>query len=89
MFHQYAVRLTGDRPRDRVLEELGRAGIGAAVHYPIPIHLQAAAKGWGYGPGDFPAAERLAREVLCLPVHPFLAPAEVERVAQTLLDSVS
>jgi UDP-2-acetamido-2-deoxy-ribo-hexuluronate aminotransferase len=49
------------------------------------VHLQEAARGWGYGPGDFPAAERLAREVLCLPVHPFLEDGDVDRVAEALL----
>jgi len=72
-------------PRERVLERLKQAGIAAAVHYPSPVHVQEAARGWGYGPGDFPNAERLAREVVCLPVHPFLGAADVERVAEAAL----
>ena len=43
-----------------------------------------AAASWGYGPGDFPHAEALAREVLCLPIHPFLSAADVERVIEAL-----
>jgi dTDP-4-amino-4,6-dideoxygalactose transaminase len=82
VYHQYAVRLVGGVPRERVLEQLKQAGIAAAVHYPSPVHAQEAARGWGYGPGDFPNAERLAREVVCLPVHPFLSASEVERVAE-------
>jgi dTDP-4-amino-4,6-dideoxygalactose transaminase len=50
------------------------------------VHLQEAARPFGYGPGDFPAAEALCREVLCLPVHPFLEPADVDRVAAALID---
>jgi dTDP-4-amino-4,6-dideoxygalactose transaminase len=84
-YHQYAVRIRGERTRDQVLADLAERGISAAVHYPSPVHLQEAARPWGYGPGDFPHAEALAREVLCLPIHPFLAPSEVERVAESVL----
>jgi dTDP-4-amino-4,6-dideoxygalactose transaminase len=84
-YHQYTVRIRGERPRDDVAAELARSQIATGVHYPTPVHLQEAARGWGYGPGDFPAAERLAREVLCLPVHPFLEDGDVDRVAEALL----
>jgi dTDP-4-amino-4,6-dideoxygalactose transaminase len=84
-YHQYTVRLRGQRSRDEVQARLAEQGIVTSVHYPSPVHLQEAAHPWGYGPGDFPAAEALARAVLCLPVHPFLEPADVERVAQALL----
>ena len=84
-YHQYTVRLV-DRDRDRVAAGLAARGIHAAVHYPLPVHLQPAASGWGYGPGSLPVAEGLAREVLCLPVHPYLGASDVERVADALLD---
>ncbi|HUR26908.1 MAG TPA: DegT/DnrJ/EryC1/StrS family aminotransferase [Planctomycetota bacterium] len=84
-YHQYAVRIRGSRPRDEVMKLLGERKINTAVHYPSPVHVQAAAKPWGYGPGDFPNAERLAREVLCLPIHPFLSDADVDRVAENLI----
>lgn len=87
VYHQYTVRVAGDGRRDRVLAGLREQRIQAAVHYPRPVHLQEAARPWGYGPGDFPAAEALAREVLCLPIHPFLEDAQVERVAEVLLAS--
>jgi dTDP-4-amino-4,6-dideoxygalactose transaminase len=86
VYHQYTVRIRGDVARDTVLEGLRARQIFAAVHYPIPVHLQEAARGWGYGPGDFPHAERLAREVLCLPVHPFLSRDDVDRVAESVLE---
>jgi dTDP-4-amino-4,6-dideoxygalactose transaminase len=82
VYHQYTVRIRGEVGRDAVLEALKAVGIGAAVHYATPVHFQAAARAWGYGPGDFPVAERLAKEVLCLPVHPFLSDADVDRVAE-------
>lgn len=85
VYHQYTVRIRGERSRDEVQAALAGQGIATGVHYPTPVHLQEAARPWGYGPGDFPVAERLAREVLCLPVHPFLADADVDRVAEALL----
>jgi len=84
-YHQYTVRIRGARTREEVQAGLAERAISAAVHYPTPVHLQEAARPWGYGPGDFPNAERLAREVLCLPVHPFLAPSDVDRVAEAVL----
>jgi dTDP-4-amino-4,6-dideoxygalactose transaminase len=84
-FHQYTVRIRGGRSRDQVLAGLAERQISAAVHYPTPVHLQEAARPWGYRAGDFPHAERLAREVLCLPIHPFLEPSDVERVAESVL----
>ncbi|MCB9913796.1 MAG: DegT/DnrJ/EryC1/StrS family aminotransferase [Planctomycetes bacterium] len=86
VYHQYTVRVLGDGLRDEVQRRLTERKIGAALHYPSPVHLQAAAADWGYAAGAFPNAERLANEVLCLPVHPFLAPEDVDRVAATLLE---
>ncbi|MBL8861381.1 MAG: DegT/DnrJ/EryC1/StrS family aminotransferase [Planctomycetes bacterium] len=85
VYHQYTVRILGSVSRDAVVEALKAERIALAVHYPSPVHLQEAAQPWGYGPGDFPNAERLAREVVCLPVHPFLSDADVDRVAERLL----
>lgn len=88
-YHQYAVRLPDGETRDRVLGELRERGIHCGIHYPTPVHLQPAARDWGYVPGDFPAAEALAATVLCLPVHPFLADGDVQRVCEGLLDLTS
>ncbi len=84
-YHQYAVRVRGSRSRDAVMAALAERKIMTAVHYPTPVHVQVAAKPWGYKAGDFPVAERLAREVLCLPIHPFLSNADVDRVAEQLI----
>lgn len=86
-WHQYAVRIPGEGVRDRVQARLAEQRIFAAVHYPTPVHLQEAAEDWGYGPGDFPHAEALAAEVLCLPIHPFLADGDVDRVIEAVLES--
>lgn len=85
VYHQYTVRVTGSIARDAVVDALKQRKIAAAVHYPTPVHFQEAARSWGYAPGAFPNAERLAREVVCLPVHPFLSDADVERVASAML----
>lgn len=82
-YHLFVVRLR-HHDRDAVLAKLQAEGIGAGVHYPIPIHLQEAYGHLGHGPGSFPAAERLAREVLSLPLCPYLTEAEALAVADHL-----
>ncbi len=77
-YHQYTVRIAEDR--DGVVDGLRERGIIAGVHYPLPVHLQEAARDWGYGPGDFPVSEALSNEVLSLPVHPFLTADDQARV---------
>ncbi len=84
VYHQYTIRAL-DVPRDELVKHLAEKKIFVGVHYPSPVHLQEAAKPWGYGPGDFPNAERLAREVLCLPVHPFLTDADADRIAENVI----
>jgi dTDP-4-amino-4,6-dideoxygalactose transaminase len=84
-YHQYTVRLI-ERDRAEVVAALAQRGISLGVHYPSPVHLQEAARPWGYRAGDFPNAERLAREVVCLPCHPYLGPADVDRVAEALIE---
>jgi UDP-2-acetamido-2-deoxy-ribo-hexuluronate aminotransferase len=58
------------------------------VHYPVPLHLQAVyaplAKEMSWGRGSFPVAERAAERVLSLPMHPYLTPAQIERVAEAV-----
>jgi dTDP-4-amino-4,6-dideoxygalactose transaminase len=81
VFHLYVVRIPD---RDRVLARLHEAGIGAGVHYPIPLHRQGALAECGHGPGDFPVAERAAREVLSLPLFPGIEEAQQVEVAEAL-----
>jgi dTDP-4-amino-4,6-dideoxygalactose transaminase len=81
VWHLYVIRVP---ERDRVLESLQSAGIGAGIHYPMPIHLQGAFASLGYGRGDFPVAERMAGEILSLPMHPHLTPSQQERVAEVV-----
>jgi dTDP-4-amino-4,6-dideoxygalactose transaminase len=81
VFHVYVVRVP---ERDRVLESLHAAGIGAGIHYPVPCHLQGALAPLGYGPGSFPVAEKAAKEVLSLPMFPELTPDQQQSVADAL-----
>jgi dTDP-4-amino-4,6-dideoxygalactose transaminase len=81
VWHLYVVQVP---ERDRCLAALEAAGIPAAIHYPTPIHLTGAFAGLGHGPGDFPAAEAAADEILSLPMHPHLTEAQQERVADAL-----
>ena len=85
VFHQFTVRIPRDR--DGVQQRLREAGIGSAVHYPIPIHHQPIMGEMGFGEGVFPVAEAAAEQVLSLPVHPSLGPEDVEYIASTL-DSI-
>ena len=81
VYHQYVVRIRQEAGLDRrqVQEHLERRGIGSAVHYPVPIHLQQAYAG-SNGAG-LPRAEAAAKEILSIPVHPGLTRADLEQVA--------
>ncbi|HEY9688520.1 MAG TPA: DegT/DnrJ/EryC1/StrS family aminotransferase [Coleofasciculaceae cyanobacterium] len=83
VWNQYTVQVgTGDGPdlRDRLRNELQTRGIGTAIYYPLPLHLQAVYANLGYQPGSFPVAERLGHQVLSLPMFPELTPEQQDRV---------
>jgi len=69
VWHQYVVQ---NEDRDHLLLQLERAGIATMIHYPIPPHLQKAYAPMGLNAGDLPIAERLASEVMSLPIGPHL-----------------
>ncbi len=80
-YHQYTVR----HPRRDVLQAYLKAhGVETRIYYPLPIHLQPAYAYLGYREGDFPAAERAAREVLSLPIQPELTDAQLEYVCDLI-----
>ena len=81
VFNQYVVRVAD---RDLVRERLAAAGIGTAVYYPLPLHLQECFSGLGYARGDLPESERAAEEALALPVYPELTVADIGYVAEHL-----
>jgi dTDP-4-amino-4,6-dideoxygalactose transaminase len=86
VWHQYVVRTAR---RDALRDFLGARGIGSEIYYPVPLHLQEALKGLGYGAGSFPEAERAAREVLALPIFPELREDEQQTVVAAIAEFLS
>jgi len=81
VYHVYAIEV---EERDRVQRALSAAGIGTGIHYPIPVHLQKAYAELGYGQGDFPVTESVARRFLSLPIYAELQPEHVDKVVLEL-----
>jgi dTDP-4-amino-4,6-dideoxygalactose transaminase len=80
-WHLYVVR---HPQRDKLKEHLDANDVGCALHYPLPLHLQKCYAQLGHKPGDFPVAEKSARECLSLPVYPELTDAQIQRVATVI-----
>ena len=81
VFHVYAIELA---QRDKVQKSLKEAGIETGIHYPVPVHLQKAYADQGYGPGDLPVTEALAKGFLSLPIYAELQPEEAALVVRGL-----
>jgi dTDP-4-amino-4,6-dideoxygalactose transaminase len=79
VFHLYVVRST---ERDDLLARLRGEGVGASIHYPVPVHLQPAYAGRFGEAGTLPNTERIAKEILSLPIYPELSGAEIRKVAE-------
>lgn len=80
-YHTFVIQV--DR-RDELKRHLEQRGIGTAIHYPVPIHLQPAAASLGYKKGEFPRAEAQAGRILSIPIHQFLEPDDIDYVADTI-----
>jgi dTDP-4-amino-4,6-dideoxygalactose transaminase len=101
-WHQYTIRILTDQVeqnaanintdplvanlRDEVMAKLADKGIGTMCYYPVPLHLQSAFAHFGYKVGDFPVTEKLANQVISLPMYPELTEAEVKSVAEAIRD---
>ncbi len=83
VFYVYCIRVPNGR-RDDLRKYLGERGIGTQIHYPVPIHLQQSAEFLGYRKGDLPVTERLAPEVLSIPMYPELTDDQVDRVTTSI-----
>jgi dTDP-4-amino-4,6-dideoxygalactose transaminase len=81
IYHLYVIRV---RDRAALQKHLGQAGIATGIHYPVPIHLQAAYRELGYGRGDFPVTELLADEILSLPMYAELPNEMIAYVVETI-----
>jgi dTDP-4-amino-4,6-dideoxygalactose transaminase len=85
VYHLFVVRVAD---RERAQRRLAGAGIGTGIHYPIPLHLSKAYEGLSYRRGDFPIAERVASEILSLPMFPGLSIDRQRRVVGELLEAL-
>ncbi len=85
VYHQFAIRVS---QRDLVQRRLAERGVRTSVYYPLPLHLQPMYQDLGYRPGDFPEAERAAREVLCFPMYPELTDGQVDEVVEACRQSL-
>lgn len=81
VYHVYAIR---SERRGELLTRLRDAGIGAGIHYPVPVHLQRAYAELGCRAGDLPVTEMLANEFLSLPIYPELPPEQLTEIVATL-----
>ncbi len=81
VYHLYVIQA---EQRDVLLEHLHTNGIEAGIHYPIPLHLQPPYHHLGYEKGTFPVAERVADNILSLPLYPELNPAQVEFIVNSI-----
>jgi dTDP-4-amino-4,6-dideoxygalactose transaminase len=81
VFNQYTIRVAR---RDELRSYLNERGIGSAVYYPQPLHVQPCFEHLGYSKGQFPEAERASAEVISLPVYPEMTPAQQEEVTSTV-----
>ena len=79
--HVYVVRHSR---RDELKKHLEANSIGCALHYPLPLHLQKCYASLGYKAGDFPVAEKAARECLSLPIYPELTDRQIQRITDTI-----
>ena len=87
VYHLFVVRSTR---RDQLAAHLEKNGVEAAIHYPVPIHLQTPYREkYGYSEGLFPIAERLAGQVLSLPIHPASTEEEVHTVSRLVRESTT
>src|SRR6267143_3938096 len=77
VYHLYVIRV---RQREALQKHLAQLGIGTGIHYPVPLHLQEAYRQLQYPAGSFPVCERVASEILSLPMYPQLRPDQSRRV---------
>ena len=91
VYHLYVIKVDESCPlqREEIQEKLAEAGIQTGIHYPIPCHLQPAFKDLGYDMGDFPNSEKLAKQILSLPMYPGLTNSQVKEVATAIASVVS
>jgi aminotransferase EvaB len=84
VYHLYEVRVSNKNIRNKLVDYLIKNKIDAKIHYPVPMHLQPAAKIYGYKKGDFPVAEKLCNTTLSLPVHEFITKESLDYMVEKI-----
>lgn len=86
VYHQYTIRVTEEygHSRDDLINFLKENEIGCGIYYPKPLHLHEHFRKMGYKEGDFPVSEKLSKEVLSLPVNPFVTEEDVEKIVEKI-----
>ncbi len=85
VFAQYSIRV---KNRSEFIKKLESLAIPTAVHYPLPIHLQKAYSYLGYREGDFPVSELVSKEIVSLPMHPFLSDEDIRYIVDCVKKSI-
>ena len=88
-YHQYSILIDNEKTRngadrDAVRASLAENGVGSGIYYPTPLHLHPLFAAFGYARGDFPVSERVASQILALPIHPLLDAEQLAHVAHSL-----
>lgn len=86
VFHQYTIKVAQNR--DGLKEYLQEKGIPSMIYYPVPLHLSDAYQVYGYKHGDFPVSEKIALEVLSLPMHTELDVEQIDQICNTIKEFV-
>lgn len=86
VYHQFTVRVEN---REQIQQSLTKAGVGSAVYYPVPLHLQKVHENLGLPAGSFPVAEKACAECLSLPMFPHMTAEQVETSASALIAAVA
>lgn len=81
VWHQYTIRVDGGRDRDAAVKQLNNAGVGTGIFYPVPAHMQGYMKDL-VGDYSMPVSEKLAKEVISIPVHPQVSQADLEKIVE-------
>lgn len=86
VFHLFEFRVKDKKIRLKLIKFLQKKGIDAKIHYPIPMHLQPAAKIYGYKKGDFPTTEKISNTTISLPVHEYIKKKHLNFIIKTIKD---
>src|SRR5262249_15244850 len=86
VYHLYVVRV---RNREQFQAQMAAAKVGTAIHYPVPLHLQKAYAHLGYKTADLPNTEKVAAEIVSLPLFPHITEEQIKLVVNAAVDAVS